>query len=141
MVEPAGFFPTKKSMDQSIDLVVTSPPYNVDIQYNSHDDTGSYADYIDFCRRRLRHGGSYNPVSEDSIRIKTGSTAEEYIVNASDRTKAVQKVFRQFVGVNLYRYSLSSPSNHIHAGSIRMLNPSYRIVSSWLLVRMTPSSR
>ncbi len=32
----------------SVDLVVTSPPYNVDIQYNSHMDGGSYADYLEF---------------------------------------------------------------------------------------------
>lgn len=33
---------------QSIDLIVTSPPYNVDIQYGSHDDELSYADYLAF---------------------------------------------------------------------------------------------
>lgn len=35
----------------SIDLVVTSPPYNVDIQYNSHKDDVSYAEYLDFSRK------------------------------------------------------------------------------------------
>ena len=30
----------------SIDLIVTSPPYNVDIQYNSNEDDQSYADYL-----------------------------------------------------------------------------------------------
>jgi site-specific DNA-methyltransferase (adenine-specific) len=34
--------------NDSIDLVVTSPPYNVDIQYNSHDDKLSYEDYLKF---------------------------------------------------------------------------------------------
>ena len=34
----------------SIDLVVTSPPYNVDIQYNSHKDDVSYADYLEFSK-------------------------------------------------------------------------------------------
>jgi site-specific DNA-methyltransferase (adenine-specific) len=37
--------------DASVDLVVTSPPYNVDIQYNSHKDDVSYADYLDFSRQ------------------------------------------------------------------------------------------
>jgi site-specific DNA-methyltransferase (adenine-specific) len=32
----------------SIDLIVTSPPYNVDIQYNSHQDDISYPDYLEF---------------------------------------------------------------------------------------------
>jgi len=34
----------------SIDLVVTSPPYNVGIKYNSHDDKMTYEDYLSFTR-------------------------------------------------------------------------------------------
>lgn len=30
----------------TIDLIVTSPPYNVDIQYGSHDDKMTYEDYL-----------------------------------------------------------------------------------------------
>jgi site-specific DNA-methyltransferase (adenine-specific) len=37
----------------SVDLVVTSPPYNVDIQYNSHADDASYEDYLEFNRQWL----------------------------------------------------------------------------------------
>jgi site-specific DNA-methyltransferase (adenine-specific) len=37
----------------SVDLVVTSPPYNVDIQYNSHRDDVSYADYLEFSEKWL----------------------------------------------------------------------------------------
>ena len=33
-----------------IDLIVTSPPYNVGIDYDSNDDTISYEDYLDFSR-------------------------------------------------------------------------------------------
>ena len=33
-----------------IDLIVTSPPYNVGIDYDSNDDTLSYQDYLDFSR-------------------------------------------------------------------------------------------
>ncbi len=33
---------------ESIDLIVTSPPYNVDIKYDSNDDALSYADYLAF---------------------------------------------------------------------------------------------
>jgi len=39
--------------EKSVDLVVTSPPYNVDIKYNSHNDTMSYADYLSFTREWL----------------------------------------------------------------------------------------
>ncbi len=34
--------------DASIDLIVTSPPYNVDIRYNSHQDDTSYREYLKF---------------------------------------------------------------------------------------------
>lgn len=44
-------FTTHKIRPESIDLIVTSPPYNVAIQYNSHDDEGTYAEYLGFSRR------------------------------------------------------------------------------------------
>lgn len=39
---------TKAIPRESIDLIVTSPPYNVDINYNSNSDALSYADYLAF---------------------------------------------------------------------------------------------
>ena len=36
---------------ESIDLVITSPPYNVDIKYNSHKDDDSYDNYKEFTRK------------------------------------------------------------------------------------------
>ncbi len=39
--------------ENSVDLIVTSPPYNVDIKYNSHNDTMSYEDYLSFTRKWL----------------------------------------------------------------------------------------
>ncbi len=41
---------TTELMPSSIDLVITSPPYNVDLQYNSHQDNDSYQDYLKFNR-------------------------------------------------------------------------------------------
>lgn len=38
----------------SIDLIVTSPPYNVDIHYNSHKDNISYADYLEFTKKWIK---------------------------------------------------------------------------------------
>ncbi|MEK7482686.1 MAG: transcriptional repressor LexA, partial [Patescibacteria group bacterium] len=35
----------------SIDLIITSPPYNVDIHYNSHADNLSYEDYLEFTQK------------------------------------------------------------------------------------------
>ena len=34
--------------DESVDLVVTSPPYNVDVKYNSNDDDLTYDQYLEF---------------------------------------------------------------------------------------------
>lgn len=42
---------TRLVQDGSVDLVVTSPPYNVDIQYNSHKDDVSYAEYLEFSKK------------------------------------------------------------------------------------------
>jgi len=44
---------THEIQRNSIDLIVTSPPYNVGIQYNSHDDTLSYDEYLDFSNKWL----------------------------------------------------------------------------------------
>jgi site-specific DNA-methyltransferase (adenine-specific) len=50
----------------SVDVVVTSPPYNLGIAYNSHDDTAPREEYLDWCetwgrevRRVLAPGGSF----------------------------------------------------------------------------------
>lgn len=40
--------------NNSVDLIVTSPPYNVDIHYNSHADNLSYEDYLEFTRKWIK---------------------------------------------------------------------------------------
>jgi len=47
-------FNTDKIDNNSIDLIVTSPPYNVDIKYNSHDDQISYEKYKEFSENWMR---------------------------------------------------------------------------------------
>jgi site-specific DNA-methyltransferase (adenine-specific) len=42
---------TRAVKKESIDLIVTSPPYNVDIDYNSNDDALSYEDYLLFSKK------------------------------------------------------------------------------------------
>ena len=44
---------TKMVREGSIDLIVTSPPYNVNIKYNSHNDEMPYADYLNFAGKCL----------------------------------------------------------------------------------------
>ena len=40
--------------NNSIDLIVTSPPYNVDIHYNSLNDALSYEDYLNFTQKWIK---------------------------------------------------------------------------------------
>jgi site-specific DNA-methyltransferase (adenine-specific) len=47
------FLKTDALLDNSIDLVVTSPPYNVDIQYENYKDDISYDEYLRFTEKWL----------------------------------------------------------------------------------------
>jgi site-specific DNA-methyltransferase (adenine-specific) len=38
----------------SVDLIVTSPPYNVDIKYNSHNDNLTYSEYLEFSAKWMK---------------------------------------------------------------------------------------
>jgi len=44
---------TEAVSNDSVDLIVTSPPYNVDIKYNTYDDKMSYRRYLQFSRKWL----------------------------------------------------------------------------------------
>ena len=48
---------------ESIDLIITSPPYNIGIEYDSHDDATSYKHYLEFTRAWL--GKCYTLSKED----------------------------------------------------------------------------
>lgn len=49
----ADFLKINCIKEGTVDLIVTSPPYNVGIQYNSHDDKMTYGDYLSFTREWL----------------------------------------------------------------------------------------
>ena len=40
--------------ENSVDLIITSPPYNVDIHYNSHTDNLTYEDYLEFTQKWIK---------------------------------------------------------------------------------------
>ena len=44
----------KQCPDDYFDLVVTSPPYNLNINYNSYNDNLSYEKYLDFCNKWIK---------------------------------------------------------------------------------------
>lgn len=43
-----------KIEDNSVDLVVTSPPYNIDIKYDSYDDNKSWEEYLEWCEKWIK---------------------------------------------------------------------------------------
>ena len=43
----------KQIDDNSVDLIVTSPPYNIGIEYDSYKDTLPWSDYLDWCKKWL----------------------------------------------------------------------------------------
>lgn len=47
------FLKSSKIKDNSIDLIVTSPPYNLDINYKSYNDNMSYEEYLKFSKKWL----------------------------------------------------------------------------------------
>jgi site-specific DNA-methyltransferase (adenine-specific) len=49
-----NIFTTKKIAAGSIDLLITSPPYNVDIKYSSHNDQVTYEEYRNFSLRWMK---------------------------------------------------------------------------------------
>ncbi len=49
--------------ESSIDLIVTSPPYNVYVRYNTYDDRIPYSVYLEFTREWLEK--AYKLVKED----------------------------------------------------------------------------
>jgi site-specific DNA-methyltransferase (adenine-specific) len=53
----------KKIPNDSVDLVITSPPYNVGIDYDEHVDDISMEDYWDFTRKWLK--GVYDTLKDD----------------------------------------------------------------------------
>lgn len=57
------FLTTQSIEPDSVDLIVTSPPYNVDIQYGNHDDQMAYQDYLLFSREWLRQAYRLSKVS------------------------------------------------------------------------------
>lgn len=57
------FLTTDCIKDCSIDLIVTSPPYNVDIRYGSYDDRIPYSVYLEFTHKWLEK--AYKLLKED----------------------------------------------------------------------------
>lgn len=43
-----------KVEDNSVDLVVTSPPYNINVKYDSYNDNKQWEEYLEWCEKWIR---------------------------------------------------------------------------------------
>jgi len=103
----------------SIDLIVTSPPYNIGIKYNSHHDNMPFSDYLNWmeafgrlCSRVLKQDGS--------LFFNIGD-------KASDEFRAfevAQRIARSLRLQNTIHWvkSIAVPEHHINIGHFKPVN-------------------
>ena len=77
----------------TVDLIITSPPYNVDIHYNSNKDDLSYSEYLDFTEKWLKK--CYQLARDDgrfclNIPLDKNKGGQQSV--CADITKLAQKV-------------------------------------------------
>ncbi|MBK5112304.1 MAG: site-specific DNA-methyltransferase [Candidatus Heimdallarchaeota archaeon] len=74
--------------EKSIDVIVTSPPYNINIDYNSYDDNRPFSEYLDWidliaqgCFRVLKDNGSFffNIGDRPSDELRSLSVAQRIV--------------------------------------------------------------
>lgn len=58
------FLKTNRIKEGMVDLIVTSPPYNIDIHYNSRTDNLTYNDYLEFTKKWIKK--CYDLAKDDS---------------------------------------------------------------------------
>lgn len=83
----------KNIPDSSVDLVVTSPPYNVGIEYDSYDDTQNYADYLKWLEevfvviyKKMKKGGRICI----NVAMESNKGGKKYLAN--DVNEILEKV-------------------------------------------------
>lgn len=84
----------KKLFDkQFIDLIVTSPPYNVGIDYNSNDDELSYEQYLDFSEQWMKNCYDWSKTqARFCLNIPLDKNKGGHRAVGADLTKVAQKV-------------------------------------------------
>ncbi|MCK9562196.1 MAG: site-specific DNA-methyltransferase [Bacteroidales bacterium] len=78
---------------QFIDLIVTSPPYNVGIDYNSNNDELSYKQYLDFSEQWMRNCYNWSkPQARFCLNIPLDKNKGGHRAVGADLTQIAQKV-------------------------------------------------
>jgi site-specific DNA-methyltransferase (adenine-specific) len=83
----------KTMQENSIDLVVTSPPYNCGIDYDSYNDSKPYDEYLEWCQSWINE--LYRVVKDDG-RIAINVLVEQGIENNSKRISPM-RVFSDMI--------------------------------------------
>jgi site-specific DNA-methyltransferase (adenine-specific) len=105
--------------DGCVDVIVTSPPYNIGVRYNSHDDNLPFDDYVDWmeevaleCRRVLREDGSlfFNIGDRPSDELRSLTVA--------------QRIARHFHLQNTIHWikSIAAPEEDVNMGHYKPVN-------------------
>jgi site-specific DNA-methyltransferase (adenine-specific) len=80
-----------------IDLLVTSPPYNVDIKYNSNNDALTYEEYLNFSEKWMGNCFLWsNPQARFLLNIPLDKNKGGHKSVGADLTKIAQKVGWQY---------------------------------------------
>ena len=95
--------------DACVDVIVTSPPYNIGVAYNTHRDDMPFADYLDWmgelaveCRRVLKDEGyisDFKVVDEGPhgfirVYLKYGPEGEKVVTEITRVSKPSRRVYR-----------------------------------------------
>lgn len=98
-------------------VILTSPPYNVNIDYNTADDEQPYADYVKWlnsvfieCYRVLRTGGRL-VINIDAMTNRQDDKGETYIRDIrTDLTLSLRSMGFKFFGEHIWYKSNKDPS-------------------------------
>ena len=77
--------------DKSINCIITSPPYNVGLDYDNYDDNKSYDDYLDWMKTIFEE--SYRVLADDGrMCINVGDRKNGSIPTHSDFIQIAQNI-------------------------------------------------
>lgn len=91
--------------DNSIDLIVTSPPYNIGIDYDTYEDNKTWAKYLEWCKEWLSE--CYRVLKDD------GRICINHYLNFQDRWEKVSRFplydiqrIQEEIGFNVHKLCL-----------------------------------
>jgi len=109
----------RRLSDASVDVIVTSPPYNIGVAYDTHDDNMPFGEYLDWlervaleCRRVLRQDGSFF--------LNIGDRPSDELRSL----RAAERVARHFRLQNTIHWikSIAAPEEGVNMGHYKPVN-------------------